>query len=76
MVGTVIRGYVGANGFELRVAVADATTGKINDVTTNVEAAIPATTFFEVACVSSTQWILTATTKLGAVITAIIPDAV
>lgn len=76
MIGTVIKGYVGANGFELRVAAADATTGKINDVTTNVETAIPATTFFTATCVSATQWILTAVDKVGAVITAIIPDAV
>ncbi len=75
-VGTCIRGMVNANGFELRVAVADATTGKINDVTTNVEAAIPADTSFEVVKISSTEWILTATTKLGAVLTAIVPDAV
>ena len=74
-VGMIIRGWVGANGFELRVAAADANTVKINDVTTLVEAAIPAETFFKVECISATQWILTATTKLGAVITAIIPDA-
>ena len=76
LVGTVIRGRVGTNGCELRVAVADATTGKINDITTNVEAAIPADTNIRVECVSATEWVLTATTKLGAVITAIVPDAV
>ena len=74
-VGRVIRGWVGANGFELRVATADAATVKINDKTTNVEAAIPATTLFKVECVSATEWILTATDELGAVITAIVPDA-
>ena len=75
-VGMVIRGYVGGNGFELRVATADAAKGKINDVTTHVEAAIPATTFFTVQCVSATQWILTCTTKYGVVLTAIVPDAI
>jgi hypothetical protein len=41
--GTKIRGWVGSNGFELRVAAAEATATKINNVTTNVEAAVPAT---------------------------------
>jgi len=59
----------------LRVAAADAATVKINNVTTSVEAAIPATTKFMVECISATEWILTATDELGAVITAIIPDA-
>lgn len=75
MIGTVIRGKVGANGFELRVAVADATVGKINNVTTNVEAAIPANVSFKVECISATEWILTTVTALGAVGTAIVPDA-
>jgi hypothetical protein len=74
--GGRIRGIVGANGFELRVIAAEATTSKINDVTTNVEAAIPADTSFTVLKISSTQWILTCVTKLGAVLTAIVPDAV
>lgn len=75
-VGTVIRGWVGANGFELRVSAAEAATATINGVTTSVEAAIPATTFFTVTKVASLTWILTAVTELGAVITAIVPDAV
>lgn len=75
-IGTVIRGWVGANGFELRVSAAEAATATINGVTTSVEAAIPATTFFTVTKVASLTWILTAVTELGAVITAIIPDAV
>ena len=75
-IGTKIRGMVGANGFELRVHPDDATTVKINNVTTNVEAAIPADTSFEVELISATEWILTAVTNLGAVVTAIIPDAV
>ena len=76
-IGTKIRGWVGANGFELRSLAAD-TTQTINGVTAGVttEAAIPATTYFEVTKVASLTWILTATTELGAVITAIVPDAV
>jgi hypothetical protein len=74
MVGTLIRGCVATNGFKLQVIAADATTGKLNEVTTNVKAAIPADTSFAVECISTTQWILTAKTKLGAVITAIIPS--
>ena len=76
-VGTVIKGWVGANGFELRSLAAD-TTQKINNVTGGVtnEAAIPATTLFKVEKVASLNWILTAVDEVGAVITAIIPDAV
>lgn len=72
-IGTVIRGWVGANGFELR-GDSDIT---INNVSMDGnEAAIPATTFFTVTKVTATGWILTATDELGAVVTAIIPDAV
>jgi hypothetical protein len=76
-IGTVIRGRVGANGFELRSLAAD-TTQTINGVTGGVtnEAAIPADTLFRVEKVASLTWLLTATTSLGAVVTAIIPDAV
>lgn len=76
-IGTTIRGWVGANGFELRNKAGDAT-ATINGVTggaTN-EAAIPATTFFTVVHVATNTWILTAVDELGAVITAIIPDAI
>ena len=75
-IGTFIRGMVGANGFELRVAVADATTVKINDVTTNVEAAIPTDVSFTVELISATEWILRTRTALGEEGTAIVPDAV
>jgi len=79
-IGLVIEGWVGATGFDLRVATAQAMTVKLNDVTgaatVGVEAAIPATTKFRVVCVSATEWILTATTKLGAVVTAIVPDPI
>ena len=73
MVGAVIRGKVGANGFKLQVAPADATTGKLNNVTTNVSAQIPANVSFRVECISATEWILTTTTALGAAGTPIVP---
>jgi hypothetical protein len=79
-VGLTIEGYVGANGFDLRVPAAQALTVKINDVTGSaakgVEAAIPATTKFTVVCVSATEWNLTGLTELGAVITAIVPSTI
>lgn len=75
-IGTIIRGMVNATGFELRVHPDDVTAVKINDVTTNVEAAIPADTSFKIEFISATEWILTATTKLGAVVSAIVPNAV
>lgn len=76
-IGTVIRGWVGANGFELRSLAAN-TTQTINGVTAGVtnEAAIPATTLFRIEKVASLTWILTAVDELGAVITAIVPDAI
>lgn len=73
-VGTIIRGWVGANGHEIR------TTASSNETINNVdadgtnEAAIPATTLWEVTKVSSTAWILRAWDELGAPITAIVPD--
>lgn len=73
-IGTVIRGWVGANGFELRGGGSDIT---VNNVSMDGnEAAIPATTFFTVTKVTATGWILTAIDEVGAVVTAIIPDAV
>lgn len=76
-IGTVIRGWVGANGFELRSLAAD-TTQTINGVTAGVtnEAAIPATTLFKVEKVASLTWILTAVDELGATVTAIIPATI
>jgi len=79
-VGLTIEGWVGATGFDLRVATADAMTVKLNNVTgavaVGVEAAIPATTKFKVVCVSATEWNLTAIDELGAVITAIVPNPI
>lgn len=73
-VGTIITGTVGANGFELRVAASQAASVYLNNVTTNVEAAIPANTNFKVTQIDATHWILECTTNLGAVLTAIIPN--
>lgn len=79
-IGLVIEGYVAATGFDLRVATSQYSTAKLNNVTSTtvvgVEAAIPATTKFKVVCISATEWILTATDELGAVITAIVPAAI
>jgi hypothetical protein len=72
-IGTVIQGVVVANGFKLQVAVADATTVKLNNVTTNVKAAIPANVYFKVQLTSATTWLLTTITNLGAYGTAIVP---
>lgn len=74
-VGTVIKGMIAATGFELRVHPDDATTVKINNVTTNVEAAIPADTSIRVELISATEWILTAVDNVGAVVAAIVPNA-
>lgn len=74
VVGNIIEGYVGATGFEIRtVAASDV---KINNVDADgtQEAAIPATTYFKLICVSATEWILLAWDELGAPIAAIVPD--
>ena len=75
-IGTKITGVVGANGFKLRVAAAQAATVYLNGVTTSVEAAIPANSSFEAIQVDPTHWTLKAWTALGAEITAIVPDAI
>ena len=75
VVGNIITLYIGATGVEVRTVAASNV--KINDVDadgTN-EAALPATTLATFTAVSSTEWILEAVTELGAVITAIVPDA-
>lgn len=76
VVGKVIRLKNGATGYEIRTTAASSI--KINDVVSGstTEAAIPATALVTVTCVSATEWVLTAVDKLGAVITAIVPDAV
>lgn len=72
-IGTMIRGIVGANGFKLQVNTVDATTVKLNNVTTNVKAVIPANVLFRVELTSATTWLLTTITSLGAFGTAIVP---
>ena len=74
-IGDVITGQVGANGFELRVIAAQATTVYINNVTTNVEAAIPANSSFEIRCLDATHWVLKCWSATGDIVV-IIPDAV
>lgn len=72
--GLRIRGWVGANGCEFRTPATSNIF--INGVDAdNAEAAIPATSMFEMQYVNDTVgWILLAWTELGAVITAIVPD--
>lgn len=64
----------GATGCEL---ICTGTNVKINDVVCSAtnEAALPSDSHFYVTCVSATEWILEHVTKLGAVGTAIVPDA-
>jgi len=78
IVGKVTTGYVGANGCSLQASKTYGTSDdvKINNVictSGTTKAAIPATSKFTCTCVSKTEWILEATTELGAVITAIVP---
>lgn len=65
---------IGANGCELW---AQGTDVKINDVVCSAtnEAAIPADTLCTCVCRTATEWLLINHTKLGAVTTAIVPDA-
>lgn len=74
-VGMTIFGEVGDNGFELRPIAAQAATVYINGVTTNVEAAIPAQSSFEIRCIDATHWILRAWDIRGNERAAIVPDA-
>ncbi len=73
--GQVIKAYIGANGCEVRTpASSGATINGVDSDGTN-EAAIPATSMFTATCVATDTWLLEAVTELGAVITAIVPDA-
>jgi len=74
-IGTRITGIVTANGCEMRVAVAQMGSVYINGVTTNVEAAIPANSSFEVNCIDATHWILKVWDANG-VYSAPVPDAI
>ena len=76
VVGKSIKLWNGATGYEIRTTAASSI--KINDVvsgSTN-ELAIPANTLVTATCVSATEWNVTALTKLGAVVAALVPDAV
>lgn len=73
--GSSVLVWVAGTGFELRTDVSSNI--KINNVDSDSpqQAAIPNETLFEATYVSASQgWILTAWTKLGAPITAIVPD--
>lgn len=72
--GTVIQGWVGANGCEMRAAGTAATINGLDCKTTN-EAALPATGMFRATVVAAETWILEYMTELGADST-IVPDAV
>lgn len=74
-IGQVIKSQVDANGFELRVIAAQAASVYINNVTTNVEAAIPANSVFEIMCIDATHWLLKCWNATGDIVV-IIPDAV
>lgn len=72
--GTVIQGWVGANGCEVRAAGTAATINGLDCKTTN-EAALAATGYFKATVVGAETWLLEYLTELGAVVT-IVPDAV
>ena len=75
VVGNIITMYIGTTGCEVRTVAASNV--KINDVDSDGtnEVAIPAQTLCTFTCVSATEWTLEATTKLGATLTALLPDA-
>ena len=72
--GTVIQGWVGTNGCEVRAAGTAATINGLDCKTTN-EAALAATGYFKATAVGAEAWLLEYLTELGAVVT-IVPDAV
>ena len=72
--GTVIQGWVGTNGCEVRAAGTGATINGLDCKTTN-EAALAATGYFKATAVGAEAWLLEYLTELGAVVT-IVPDAV
>ena len=71
----IIRGYIGANGCEVRTPALSGETINGVDSDGSNQAALPATTYFEFHGVSKTAWLLFAWDELGAVISAIVPDA-
>lgn len=75
VIGTKIMMFIGATGCEVRtVAASNQTINNVDSDGTN-EAAIPANTLCKFTCVSATAWLLQALNNLGAVVTAIVPDA-
>lgn len=75
VVGNIITVYVGADGCEVRTpSGSNVTINNVDSDGTN-EAALPATTLATFTCTTTTSWILEAVDELGAVITAIVPDA-
>ena len=74
LVGKVIRGWIGANGCEVRSFGTASTINGLNCKTTN-EAALAATGEFTAKVVAAETWLLTYLTELGAA-TTIVPDAV
>jgi len=73
--GHVLRGEVGDNGCEIRVAVADDDTVALNNNhVSHIEAALPAVGSFIAVLVTATAWILTVYADDGTV-TAPTPDA-
>ena len=74
LVGTIVRGRVGSNGFELRVYSTQEATVSINNVSgAGVEAAIAANYYFEAELVTTTRWILKCWDTLGAYVV-IVPN--
>lgn len=72
--GHVIRGWTVA-AHEMRTEASSGIEINSEDCDGTKEAAIPATTLWKVTYINATiGWILEATTELGAVVTAIVPD--
>jgi hypothetical protein len=74
LIGKEIRGWIGANGCEVRSFGTASTINGLDCKTTN-EAALAATGMFTCTLVAAETWLLEYLTELGAV-TTIVPDAV
>jgi len=72
--GWSCKGYVGANGCEIRTVAASNSTINGVDADGTQEAAIPATTLFEVTHVADDTFILSILDEGGDVVTAPVPD--
>lgn len=73
-IGQTVKGWIGANGCEVRCDGTSCTINNLNCKTTN-EAALAATGTFEATCVGAETWLLRYWTEAG-VVTTITPDAV